>query len=68
MNAGLFKSRDKPKNLTTGRAYRFFFGGTTSGKVVTERSSMQMTAVYSCVIILSEAIAGLPIHLYRYGD
>lgn len=27
---------------------------------------MQMTAVYSCVRILSEAIAGLPVHLYRY--
>lgn len=27
---------------------------------------MQMTAVYSCVRILAEAIAGLPLHLYRY--
>lgn len=27
---------------------------------------MQMTAVYSCVRILSEAVAGLPLHLYRY--
>ena len=27
---------------------------------------MQMTAVYACVRILSEAIAGLPLHLYRY--
>lgn len=26
-----------------------------------------MTAVYACVRILSEAIAGLPLHLYRYG-
>ena len=66
--SGLFKSRDKPRNYTTGSAYRFFFGGTTSGKSVTERSAMQMTAVYSCVRILSEAIAGLPLHLYRYTD
>ena len=29
---------------------------------------MQMTAVYACVRILSEAIAGLPLHLYRYTD
>ena len=29
---------------------------------------MQMTAVYCCVRILSEAIAGLPLHLYRYTD
>ena len=66
--SGLFRSRDKPTNSTTGSSYRFFFGGTTSGKAVTERSAMQMTAVYSCVRILSEAIAGLPIHLYRYGE
>lgn len=64
--SGLFRSRDKPQNRTAGSGYTFFMGGTTSGKVVTERSAMQMTAVYSCVRILAEAIAGLPIHLYRY--
>jgi len=66
--SGLFKSRDKPKDSTSGSMYRFFFGGTTSGKAVTERSAMQMTAVYSCVRILSEAVAGLPLHLYRYTE
>ena len=64
--SGLFKSRDKPTNRTAGSGYAFYMGGTTSGKVVTERSAMQMTAVYSCVRILAEAIAGLPIHLYHY--
>ena len=64
--SSIFRSRDKPTNATSGSAYRFFLGGTTSGKTVTERSAMQMTAVYSCVRILSEAIAGLPLHLYRY--
>ena len=29
---------------------------------------MQMTAVYSCVRILSEAVAGLPLNIYRYND
>ena len=38
-----------------------------SGKSVNERSSMQMTAVYSCVRILSEAVASLPLHFYEYG-
>ena len=66
--SGLFKSRDKPQNRTTGSNYAFFIGGTTSGKTVTERSAMQMTAVYSCVRILSEAVAGLPLHLYKYTD
>ena len=64
----LFKSRDKPKNVSVGSAYRFFFGGSTAGKNVTERSSMQMTAVYSCVRVLAEAVAGLPLHLYKYTD
>lgn len=63
-----FRGRDAPKDSTAGSSYRFFFGGTTSGKAVTERSAMQMTAVYSCVRILAEAIAGLPLHLYRYGE
>jgi HK97 family phage portal protein len=29
---------------------------------------MQMTAVYSCVRILTEAVAGLPLHVYQYSD
>ena len=66
--SGLFKSRDKPQNRTAGSTYTFFMGGTTSGKSVTERSAMQMTAVYSCVRILAEAVAGLPLHLYKYTD
>ena len=66
--SGLFRSRDKPQNRTVGSSYSFFLGGTTSGKPVTERTAMQMTAVYSCVRILAEAVAGLPIHLYRYTD
>ena len=66
--SGLFRSRDKPKNRTAGSAYTFYTGRTTAGKAVTQRSAMQMTAVYSCVRILSEAIASLPLHLYRYTD
>ena len=65
----IFKSRDKPQNATSGSAYRFFIGGSSSGKNVNERSAMQMTAVYSCVRILSEAVASLPLHVYKYnGD
>ena len=64
--SGLFRSRDKPQNRTTGSAYSFFFGGSTAGKRVNERSAMQMTAVYSCVRILAETLAALPLQLYRY--
>ena len=66
--SGLFKSRDKPVNRTAGSNYAFFFGGTTSGKAVTERSAMQMTAEYYYVRNLTEAEAGLPIHEYRNPD
>nr|DAM98113.1 MAG TPA: Portal [Caudoviricetes sp.] len=66
--SGLFRSRDKPTNSTNGSGYRFLFGGSNSGKNVNERSAMQMTAVYACVRILSESIAGLPVHLYQYMD
>ena len=64
--SNLFRSRDKPKNYLPGTDYSFFFGGTTSGKAVNERTAMQTTAVYACVRILAEAIAGLPLHLYQY--
>lgn len=64
---GLFRSRDKPQDRTAGSAYTFFMGGSTAGKNVSERSAMQMTAVYACVRILSEAVACLPVHLYKYN-
>lgn len=59
------KGRAGPKNIW-GSDYSFFFGRTTSGKSVNERSAMQTTAVYACVRILAEAIAGLPLQVYRY--
>lgn len=71
---GLFKnrkkSRDAPKveDRTAGSSFAFFMGSSSSGKSVNERSAMQMTAVYACVRILSEAVAGLPLHFYRYKD
>ncbi len=66
--SGLFRSRDKPRNSTSGSSFSFLLGNSSSGKSVNERSAMQMTAVYSCVRILAEAVAGLPLHLYRYAD
>ena len=65
---GIFKARDKPKNALGGSRYSFFFGNTSAGKPVNEHTAMQMTAVYSCVRILSETLAGLPLHVYRYND
>ena len=58
----------RPKNALAGSGWRFNLGGSIAGKTVTERTAMQMTAVYACVRILAESIAGLPLHLYRYKD
>lgn len=66
--SNLFRGRDAPSNSTAGSGYGFFMGSTASGKRVNARSAMQMTAVYSCVRILSEAVAGLPLQFYRYND
>ncbi|MGE5417484.1 MAG: phage portal protein [Acidobacteriota bacterium] len=66
--SGLLKPRASPVNRLYGSAYSFFFGGTTSGKAVNERTAMQTTAVFACVRILAETIASLPLNVYRYTD
>ena len=63
----LFHSRDKPKNALMG-SMQFFFGRSAAGQTVNERTALQVTAVYACVRILAESIAGLPLHVYRYKD
>ena len=65
---GFGQARDKPVRNYSNGEYSFNFGRSTSGKSVNEMTAMQTTAVYACVRILSEAIASLPIHVYRYKD
>lgn len=64
----LLKPRAEPKNSLFNSTYSFFFGSTSSGKNVNERTAMQTTAVYACVRILDETIASLPIHTYINTD
>ena len=66
--SGLSRRRDSPQNRTAGSSFSFFLGSSAAGKNVNERSAMQMTAVYACVRILSESIASLPVHLYKYNE
>lgn len=63
---GLKRQRGEPKNKYEGNDFSLLFGRTTSGKTVNERTALQTTAVYACVRILSETIASLPLHVYRY--
>nr|DAM81541.1 MAG TPA: Portal [Caudoviricetes sp.] len=65
---GFGQARDKPTNKAADAGYSFLFGRTTSGKPVNETTAMQTTAVYACVRILSEAVASLPVHVYRYRE
>lgn len=61
--------RPSNETFTFSKGYEFLMaGGTTSGKVVTQQTAMQMSAVYSCVRILAEAIASLPLHVYQATD
>lgn len=61
----LFKP--KVEDYSISSRYRFLMGPTAAGNTVNERSAMQLTAVYACVRILAEGIAGLPLHLYKCG-
>ena len=65
---GFGQARDKPTNKAADAGYSFLFGRTTSGKPVNETTAMQTTAVYSCVRILAETLASLPLHVYKYKD
>jgi HK97 family phage portal protein len=66
--SSFFRPRASPKNTFWQSPYNFFFGSTTSGKTVNERTAMQTTAVYACVRILAETIASLPLHTYKRID
>ena len=63
----LFPSRASPQNSFWSSPYSFFFGISSSGKSVNEKTALQTTAVYACVRILAETIASLPLHTYRYS-
>lgn len=68
----LFDKRASIENPTTKLSdpdlwlYDALGGGpTAAGMRVNERTAMQLTAVASCIKILSESIAQLPLNLYR---
>ena len=65
---GLFnrKSRDNPRDYKIGTRWSWIFGKSTAGKVVNEKTAMQVSAVYACVRVLSESLAQLPLDLFVY--
>ena len=62
--AGLFRARDKPKDVVSA-ATTFSFGGSSAGKSVTPRNAIQVSAVYACVRVIAETIASLPFGVFQ---
>lgn len=68
---GLFSRKKKEvKDWTLVTGYPAWFAGglADSGQPVSPQTAMQLTAVYGCVRILSEAIAELPLNVYKYNE
>lgn len=63
---GIFNRR--ARDVTSGGFFSFIKGTSVSGKVVTERTSMQVATVYACVRILSESVSTMPVHMYRQTE
>jgi HK97 family phage portal protein len=61
-----WQKKKAENSLSTTKS--FFWGKSAAGTMVTETSAMQQAAVYSCVRLIAEAIAGLPLHVYKYDD
>jgi len=64
---GIFSKKQKPVKNSLSTSRPFFFGHATSDVNVNERTAMQTAAVYACIRVLSEAIASLPLQLYKYN-
>lgn len=67
--SGLFEKRSGPPTNSSVwyQLYDFLLGGgkSATGKNVNEITAMYNTTVFSCIRILSETIASLPIHVYK---
>lgn len=53
-----------PISLTTGTFWQEWYGTSSSGKVVTADKAIRLSAVWSCVRLLSESVSTLPVKIY----
>jgi HK97 family phage portal protein len=61
----IFKRPEKRSNMTSPKWMKLM---TQGGESVSEESVLKLSAVWSCVRILSETIAGLPINVMQKSD
>lgn len=54
-----------PISLTDGTFWQEWSGTSSSGKVVTADKAIQLSAVWSCVRLLSESVSTLPLKVYK---
>nr|WP_062336174.1 phage portal protein [Herbidospora sakaeratensis] len=69
---GLFERRSNPENpsvpLTSSSLLEWLGGMTTSsGKQVSEKGALAMSAVYRCVGLVAGVSSSVPLHTYQYG-
>ena len=65
---GLFKKKEERATLATPTTWLFNSltdGVTSSGISVNQTSALKYSALYSCVRLLSESVASLPLHTYQ---
>jgi len=62
------KAKAEDRLSTSGGQSIFVSGPSSSGTHVSEHTALQTAAVYACVRVISETIASLPLHVYRYAD
>lgn len=55
-------------NSKTKRGANVFTGQISSGTLVSDDTALTLSAIWSCLFILSETIGGLPVNLYQYKD
>lgn len=59
----------QPFSLRDDKPWSHFFGGPTwSGKSVSHRSLLQLSAANACIRLIAETVATLPIKVYEKGD
>lgn len=67
--SNVYKWIGKTLKLTDGDFWQAYYSGDTStGKIVNAQTALQLSAVWSCVRLLSETVATLPLGLYERDD
>lgn len=62
------RKKQKADNSISTSKSLFYSGSSSAGAFVNEQTAMQTAAVHACVRVIAEAVASLPLNVYRYED